>query len=114
MVERFKRAEPVVVCWRHGRLCATNYLTRRTTPMTPPLLDLLDTLASWTSVEDIRKTFPRFEKSRDLPALLRLLARRGLLDRATRSRRTRALGQWTTWHPEAGLFHFGTQYDRYV
>jgi len=112
-VERYARAETLVVYWRLGQLRGRNYLTRIETPLTGELVDLLEGLASWMSAAEVAATRPSLGSARAVRGLLELLAERRLVRRESEAALDPSLGEWTAWHPEAAFFHFATKNGRY-
>jgi SagB-type dehydrogenase family enzyme len=104
---RFRRS-PHLVCHWSGRLVVYNYETARAVPTTPLAVEILDYFGADRSLADAEARFAGYPRAQ-LARAIRLLERRGLLERVGRRRATRGLDAWQAWNPAAGFFHFSTK-----
>jgi len=111
--EQYRRAETLVMFWRHGQPLICNYLAGREWILVPGVLDVLVTLTSWTSAAALSRRHPTLGRPAVVATLLDLLAdRRLLVRRSARSPQGLPDG-WLAWHPQAAFFHFGTKNGAY-
>ena len=102
---RVRRSPHLVAHWRRGRLIATNYATRSTSPVDAFVLQILDTARPGRAFGSCI----RVSASRLLPlqVLLDRLVELGLLEREGQPTdpRVSAMSALGPWNPEAGFFH---------
>jgi SagB-type dehydrogenase family enzyme len=110
---RLRRAHHLVLYWRESRLVVHNYATGRRVQLTPPLCQLLDYCSEWRTLDEIAIAVDLPEKL--LSPFIRRLVARSLLQRSDRREdaRTRAMGTFDRWNPEAGFFHTATKDVRF-
>jgi SagB-type dehydrogenase family enzyme len=111
---RVRRARSLVIAWQDSALVAHNYWSRRSAPVTPLIVDILDYCDEWRTPTDVFATFRSTERP-ILHQTLNLLVKQTFLDRFT----TGAAGDgdslesWNTWGPAAAFFHFATKDGTY-
>jgi SagB-type dehydrogenase family enzyme len=111
---RVRRARHLVQYWQGNRVVVHNYATGRRVRVAQPLWRLLDYCTDWKTTAQIAAALD-LPAGRLLPALIRRLVARSLLERSDRppDSRARAMATLDRWNPEAGLFHTATKDVRF-
>jgi SagB-type dehydrogenase family enzyme len=110
---RVRRARALTIAWQDSALVAHNYCSRRSAPVTPLIIDILDYCDQWRTPADVFATFSTTERP-ILRQTLRLLVEQTFLDRTMPLAADRdALDSWNTWGPAAAFFHFATKDGTY-
>ena len=111
---RVRRARALTIAWQDSALVAHNYCSRRSAPVTPRIVDILDYCDQWRTPADVFATFSTTERP-ILRQTLRLLVEQTFLDRTTTplAADRDALDSWNTWGPAAAFFHFATKDGTY-
>jgi SagB-type dehydrogenase family enzyme len=104
-----RRAAPLVLHWREGRLVVENYVTRRRAPAVPPVLAVLERAGAGAREADLARVVAA--PSSQARRFVRALERATFLERVIPRRSS--LSVWDPWLPHAGLLHFGTKDETY-
>jgi len=104
-----RRAAPLVLHWRDGRLVVENYVTRRCAPAVPPVLAVLERAGAGARAADLARVVPAAPSQ--ARRFVRALERATFLERIPPRRS--GLSVWAPWLPHAGLLHFGTKDEAY-
>jgi SagB-type dehydrogenase family enzyme len=106
----FRRAPHVVSFWHDGRLVVLNYATRVAVRGSPLVIELLDELADWRTLDDLSGG-RSLEERRLLRRLIALMVDRTFVTRSTDEPRKvdTELSRWGRWNPTAGFFHLATK-----
>jgi SagB-type dehydrogenase family enzyme len=109
-VIRVRRAAALTLAWQDSALVAHNYASRRSAPVSPLIVDILDYCDEWRTLADVFATFASTPRQ-NLRQVLRLLVTQKFLDRATAvpRRDDDPLESWKVWGPAAAFFHFATK-----
>jgi SagB-type dehydrogenase family enzyme len=109
-----RRARTLTIAWQDSTLVAHNYWSRRSAPVTPLIVDILDYCDEWRTPAAVFATFSSTER-RILRDTLNLLVKQTFLNRFT----TMPAGDgdlpasWKAWGPAAAFFHFATRDGTY-
>lgn len=95
--------------WYTERLVLHNYATRQQALGSPFAVQVLDSLRSWRSIEELQAKLPGIPK-RMLRKVVERLSREGLVETSSRGRvSSPSLASWGNWDPVASFFHFSTK-----
>ena len=112
-ITRVRRSRSLVADWQGGEFRLQNYLTQKSTPAAPLVLEILTYCAQWRTLSEVLAAFSAVSR-RSLRRLLRLLMVHSFLDRTRGAGSDREpLEGWSTWTPEAAFFHFATKDAQY-
>jgi SagB-type dehydrogenase family enzyme len=106
----YRRAPSLACYWRGSRFIIRNYVARSEVIASPAVVAVLNVATKWMSARRIKAALPGVSMPVVQQALTRLSAL-SLIQTSESSdvRRDAALAQWSSWSPEAALFHFGVR-----
>jgi len=107
---RFRRSPHLVSYWHSNTLAIQNFATRRRSPATPLIFEVLDFCAEWRTEQQIESGVAAARSPRlgDLLARLVDLTFLHHSERPADARET-AMHALRAWNPEAGFFHTATK-----
>lgn len=106
---RYQRAEPVVAYWHGGHFVVENFLERTRAVLPAAAARVLALCARPRTVHFLLRQLPEY-RYEDAQQLIReLLLLKFLRPPGPAAALKKLAGQWKSWNPAAGFFHFSTK-----
>lgn len=105
---QYRRSADLVAYWDSDGLVLRNYVSGAPVGATALVVDILDRLNEWSTVEGLSAALPAYPRTA-VTSLVRALAASRLIERRTRASESIADPGWRAWTPAAAFFHFATR-----
>jgi SagB-type dehydrogenase family enzyme len=106
----YRRAPSLACYWRGSRFIIRNYVAQSEVVADARIVAVLSVATKWMSARRVAAALPGISLPVIQQALTRLVGL-SLIESSERRNRTRdaAVREWSSWSPEAALFHFGVR-----